>query len=118
MILYPVGFVNENAKRNAFLSILERSARFSGVDVLSFVLLDNHFHLLIMVPERESVPSVDSPEFRHLIEALYGTERTERLAARWMRWEEKGRGEEVSLERDRLSAYSFVAASTSPMYTM
>jgi REP element-mobilizing transposase RayT len=98
----PQMLFTEDADKAAFLSILERSARFSGVDVLSFALLDNHFHLLVMVPERESVPSVDSPEFRRRIEALYGTERAERLAARWMRWEEKGRGEEVALERDRL----------------
>ncbi|MBR4617357.1 MAG: transposase [Kiritimatiellae bacterium] len=98
----PQMLFTENADKRDFLSILERSARFSGVDVLSFALLDNHFHLLVMVPERESVPSVDSPEFRRRIEALYGTERAERLFARWELWEERGRGEEVALERDRL----------------
>ncbi len=97
----PQMLFTENADKRDFLSILERSARFSGVDVLSFALLDNHFHLLVMVPERESVPSVDSPEFRRRIEALYGTERAERLFARWERWKKKGRGEEVALERDR-----------------
>ena len=79
----PQMLFTEDADKRDFLSILERSARFSGVDVLSFALLDNHFHLLVMVPERESVPSVDSPEFRRRIEALYGTERAERLFARW-----------------------------------
>ena len=98
----PQMLFTEDADKRDFLSILERSARFSGVDVLSFALLDNHFHLLVMVPEHESVPSVDSPEFRRRIEALYVTERAGKLAARWMRWEAKGRVEEVALERDRL----------------
>ena len=98
----PQMLFREDANKRDFLSILERSARFSGVDVLSYALLDNHFHLLVKVPERESVPSVDSPEYRCRIEALYGVERTERLFAHWARWEEKGRGDEVALERDRL----------------
>ena len=98
----PQMLFREDADKRDFLSILERSARFSGVDVLSFALLDNHFHLLVMVPEHESVPSEDSPEFHRRIEALYGAERSERLFARWARWEEKERGTEVALERDRL----------------
>ena len=98
----PQMLFREVADKCDFLSILERSARFSGIDVLSFALLDNHFHLFVMVPERESVPSVDSPEFRCRVEALYGADRAEKLFARWARWEEKGRGAEVARERDRL----------------
>ena len=52
----PQMLFTEDADKRDFLSILERSARFSGVDVLSFAPLDNHFHLLVMVPEHESVP--------------------------------------------------------------
>ncbi len=98
----PMMLFREDADKAAFLTILERSARFSGVEVLSFALLDNHFHLLVEVPERESVPGVDSPEFRLRVEALYGSERAERLFARWARWEEKGREREVARERDGL----------------
>ena len=91
-----------DADKRAFQDILERSARFSGVDVLAYALLDNHFHLLVKVPEQESVPSVDSPEFRARVEALYGHDRAARLFAHWKRWEADGHGEEVALERDRL----------------
>ena len=98
----PQYLFREDADKRAFQDILERSARFSGVDVLAYALLDNHFHLLVRVPERESVPSVDSPEFRARVEALYGHDRAARLFDRWERWEADGRSEEVSLERDRL----------------
>ena len=98
----PQTLFQKDADKADFLAILERSARFSGVDVLSFALLDNHFHLFVKVPDRESVPSMDDLEFRLRLEALYGVERTERLFARWERWEANGRGEEVALERDRL----------------
>jgi REP element-mobilizing transposase RayT len=29
-----------------------RMAKFSGVEVLTYALMDNHFHLLVKVPER------------------------------------------------------------------
>lgn len=95
----PQMLFKEDADKCAFLSILERSAHFSGVEVLSYALLDNHFHLLVKVPERESVPST---EFRLRLEALYGSDRAQRLLDRWVRWEASGRGVEVAKERDRL----------------
>ena len=98
----PQMLFQKDADKAVFLSILERSARFSGVDVLSFALLDNHFHLLVKVPDRESVPSMDAPEFHLRLEALYGPDRMQKLLDRWELWEQNGRGEEVSLERDRL----------------
>ena len=98
----PQYLFREDADKRAFQDILERSARFSGVGVLAYALLDNHFHLLVKVPERESVPSVDSPEFRARVEALYGHDRAARLFDLWERWEADGRSEEVALGRDRL----------------
>ena len=95
----PQMLFKEDADKSVFLSILERSARFSGVDVLAYALLDNHFHLLVKVPERESVPIA---ELRLRLEALYGADCTQRLLDRWERWEANGRGEEVIQERDRL----------------
>ena len=85
--------------KRAFQDILERSARFSGVGVLAYALLDNHFHLLVRVPERESVPD---DEFRARVEALYGRDRAAKLFDRWDRWTGKGRAAEIALERDRL----------------
>ena len=95
----PQFLFQENADKQAFQDILERSACFSGVGVLAFALLDNHFHLLVRVPERAPVPE---DEFRRRVEALYGHCRAAKLFDRWDRWEQKGREAEVALERDRL----------------
>ena len=73
--------------------------RVPRVGVLAYALLDNHFHLLVRVPERESVPD---DEFRTRVEALYGHDRAAKLFDRWDRWTGKGRAAEVALERDRL----------------
>ena len=92
----PQFLFREDADKQTFQDILERSARFSGVGVLAYALLDNHFHLLVRVPERESVPD---DEFRARVEALYGHDRAAKL---YDRWAGKGRATEVALEKDRL----------------
>ena len=95
----PQYLFREDADKRGFQDILERSARFSGVGVLAFALLDNHFHLLVRVPERESVPE---DEFRRRIEALYGRDHAAKLFNRWELWSQNGREADVALERDRL----------------
>ena len=91
----PQFLFQEDADKQAFQDILERSARFSGVGILAFALLDNHFHILVRVPERASVPE---DEFRRRVEALYGHDRAAKLFDRWDRWSQKGREAEVAFK--------------------
>lgn len=46
--------LNDEAKQ-ALLTILRQHEQFSGCEVLTFCLMDNHFHLLLRVPERPKV---------------------------------------------------------------
>jgi len=43
------------AKR-VFLDLMKRQAAFSGVQVLTYCIMGNHFHLLLRVPERPELP--------------------------------------------------------------
>lgn len=38
--------------KDTVVNMLHRTAEFSGVDVLSYVVMDNHFHLCMRVPEK------------------------------------------------------------------
>ena len=96
----PQFLFREDADKQAFQDILERSAIFSGVGILAFALLDNHFHILVRVPDKAPVPE---DEFRRRVEALYGRRRAERMFDRWERLEEKGRGADAARERDGLA---------------
>ena len=40
-------------EREAFRKLMRRMERFSGVEVLTYAVMGNHFHLLLRVPERE-----------------------------------------------------------------
>ncbi len=95
----PLFLFQKAADKEAFLCLLERVSRFSAVDVLAYALLDNHIHLLVRVPMRESVPPA---ELAARLEALYGEKRAEKLLERWKRMDESGNGNVVTAERDRL----------------
>ena len=51
-------------EKERFRSMLWRVAEFSGVEILTYSIMDNHFHLLVKVPERQSVD--DDELFRRL----------------------------------------------------
>jgi len=48
----------ERAKR-VFLDFMRRQSAFSGVQVLTYCIMGNHFHLLLRVPERPELPEAE-----------------------------------------------------------
>ena len=42
-------------EKNRFRQMMRRVAEFSGVDVVTYCVLDNHFHMLIRVPKRVDI---------------------------------------------------------------
>lgn len=44
-----------NAEKHMFRKMLEKQATFSGVQVLSYCLLDNHFHILLKIPHQPTL---------------------------------------------------------------
>jgi len=43
----------KDEEREAFRVLMWRMARFSGVEVLTYCVMANHFHLLVRIPQRE-----------------------------------------------------------------
>jgi REP element-mobilizing transposase RayT len=58
--------------KDTVVNMLHRAAEFSGVDVLSYVVMDNHFHLCIRVPEKGIV---SEEEVLRRVGVLYGENR-------------------------------------------
>jgi len=44
----------EDVEKEALVKLIRKMSRFCGVEVLTFCVMGNHFHLLVRVPERES----------------------------------------------------------------
>ena len=70
-------FLFGDAKRKGrILDFLRRSAEFSGVDVVTYALMDNHIHLCVRVPERRDA---GAGEVVRRVGVLYGARRREAL---------------------------------------
>ena len=70
-------FLFGDAKRKGrVLDFLRRSAGFSGVDVVTYALMDNHIHLCVRVPERRDA---GAGEVVRRVGVLYGSRRREAL---------------------------------------
>lgn len=66
--------------REMFLKILRRAELFSGVKIVNYCVMDNHFHLLVHVPEKQEV---SDEELEDRIRILYGPDKTRKIIGRW-----------------------------------
>ena len=61
-------------EKEILLGNIRSAAAFCGVEIYTYALMDNHFHLLVRVPARQDV---GDDELRRRMAALYGQERAE-----------------------------------------
>ena len=81
------------AEAEEFLSLMRRWAAFSGIRILKYVLMANHFHLLCEVPEPKPL---SQSELLERIEAGYGPERVQTLREQLARFAQQPDGVEQS----------------------
>ncbi len=62
--------LREQEKRH-FHDLMRRLEEFSGVQVVTYCLMENHFHLLVRVPVREAMPALCEKRLRELLPVLY-----------------------------------------------
>src|SRR6516162_9258179 len=72
-----------------FVGLMRRLEAFSGVRVLTYALMSNHFHLLCQVPQAQSLSEL---ELLERIEAGYGRQRRQALERQLARWAEPAPG--------------------------
>ena len=62
--------MREEEKRH-FHRWMRRLEKFCGVQVVTYCLMENHFHLLVRVPERASMPALTETGLRELLPLVY-----------------------------------------------
>jgi hypothetical protein len=72
-------FVFGVAEREEFAKLMRATEAFSGVRVLAWTILSNHFHLLLEVPEKPAGFDLDEDAFWRRIGALYSGEEMEEI---------------------------------------
>ena len=90
----------DDAVKRRMLDILYAAAAFCGVVVGTYMLMDNHFHILVYVPADAGAPPAMDVVLRR-IEALYGEVMALRLEERWERMLREGREAVVEAELGR-----------------
>ena len=88
-------------RKRRLLDMLRRAAEFSGVDVVTYAVMDNHLHLCVHVPARVEV---GDGEVLRRVGVLYGGARRESLESRLSALRLAGRLEEAAAEIGRLRA--------------
>ena len=80
-------FLVDAEEKDVLMRLMFNVAVFSVVEVLTFALMDNHFHILLKVPRAHEV---DDVELIKKMRVLYGDEKTDRILDEWEKWEKKG----------------------------
>ncbi len=73
----------DDEEREIFRYILRKAEVFSGVNVLTYAILSNHFHVLLEVPEQ---PVLDDAELLRRVAVLYGVAEANLCRERWEAW--------------------------------
>ena len=93
--------IQDAGRKRHLLDTLRRAAEFSGVDVVTYAVMDNHVHLCVRVPERREVGEA---EVLRRVGALYGDRQRDALAQRLSELQAEGAEREREAELCRLRA--------------
>ncbi len=94
-------FKYDEEERQIFYFIMRKVARFCGVEVVTFAIMSNHFHILAFVPAPGSV-EVTEQMLLERVGILYGSEEAEDMGKRWKEWRELGMLHLVTEEQEKL----------------
>ena len=76
-----------NGEKPRLHELMRRVSAFSGVEIKTYCLMDNHFHMLVKVPRKREV---DDAELVARMRYLYGDAGTDARLAAWELWEKNG----------------------------
>jgi len=71
-------------EKEMFLQLMRRQAAFSGVEVLTYCIMGNHFHLLLHIPERPA--EISEKEILRRLRKIWKPERVKALKETFKTW--------------------------------
>lgn len=99
----------EDLERDTFLIMMRKLEAFSGVEILSYCLMGNHFHLLLHVPRKPEEISVE--EVRKRMKSLYSDQKMAAIDAEIEAMREQGNTFHEADLYERMRARMFDMAS-------
>ena len=101
-IAHRAFFLTED-ERTRFVDLLRREAAFSGVEVLAYCFMTNHFHILVYVPPPRELS--DGPKCPAELRAALGIRSANFFTARYLSPLEKAGLIRISGKADRFSPH-------------
>ena len=92
-------FKFNNGDRGVFVRMMRRVAAFSGVEVLNFCVMSNHFHILLHVPKPAEITG---EELLRRVAILYGHDYAKWLDGHWKALRKGRRASQVGREQAQL----------------
>ena len=92
-------FLFEDSDKAIFVGMLRRMAEFSGIDILTYCVMSNHFHILVHVPPPRSI---SERELLSRVTILYGAEHAAELRHRWDMYRKTGQQAQLDKEQSML----------------
>ena len=97
-------FLIDGKEKSVLLGMIRAAAAFSGVELYTYAVMSNHFHLLVRVPRRREVSDA---ELLRRMRALYGPARFAKVLEKWEKWAKRGQEARVEEEKARLRARTY-----------
>ena len=94
-------FLIDETEKAILLGMIRGAAAFSGVDVFTYAIMSNHFHLLVRVPRKRDV---SDKELEKRMMALYGPAKFNAVLKKWAGWMKKDQEDRVEDEKARMRA--------------
>ena len=90
-------FILGDTEKSYLSNLMRRLESFTGCEVRTYAFLDNHFHILLHVPEKKVL---SDDEVKRRAAVLYGKKKYALMVKNWELWVEKGRDEKVKAQLD------------------
>ena len=94
-------FIFGDAEKSFLHGLMRRMESFTGCEVRTYAFMDNHFHILLHVPEKRDLPD---DEVKRRAAILYGKKQFAIMESNWEMWMEKGREDKVKAQLDGFRA--------------
>ncbi|MBQ3810860.1 MAG: transposase [Kiritimatiellae bacterium] len=94
-------FLIDEKEKAILLGMIRGAAEFSGVELYTFAIMSNHFHLLVRVPRKREV---SDKELEKRMLSLYGPVKFNAVLKKWARWTKRNQEDRVEDEKTRMRA--------------
>ena len=93
-------FIFEDDEKEYFCELVRRLSRFTGLDVVAYCVMGNHFHLLVEQPDQSTLPALTKAELLRRAKFLYDANTIKDLEQEFQRAEKAGDQPWIRLKRE------------------